>query len=156
VGAVSCAWLLGLGTGCSVLGHGSVRVDGPPLRGAQAQACAALLDALPGHVSDQSRRDVRGTGRAAAWGDPAIELRCGVRRPAALDAFATCQVVNGVGWFIPESQQTGHPHDITLTTVGRAEYVQVQLPKAYWPPAAAMADLARAVRRTIPEEKPCV
>jgi hypothetical protein len=40
--------------------------------------------------------------------------------------------------------------------VGRAEYVEVRLPQHYWPPAAAMADLARAVRRTIPDVKPCL
>jgi hypothetical protein len=139
-----------------VLGPGSVRVDAPAVTGSDARACAALVAALPDHVDDQDRRKVEGTGHAAAWGDPAIELRCGVRRPASLDPFATCQVVNGVGWFIPEDQQTGRPHAITLTTVGRAEYVEVRLPRAYWPPAAAMADLARAVRSTVPDVKPCL
>jgi hypothetical protein len=141
---------------CSVLGPGSVHVDAPAVTGDVARACAALVDALPDRVDDQDRREVEGTGRAAAWGDPAIELRCGVRRPDALDPFATCQVVNGVGWFIPEEQQTGRPHAITMTTVGRAAYVEVRLPRRYWPPAAAMADLARAVRRTVREVKPCL
>jgi len=141
---------------CSLLGPGSVRVDAPAVTGDAARACTALVDALPDHVDDQDRRKVEGAGHAAAWGDPAIELRCGVRRPAALDPFATCQVVNGVGWFIPDEQQTGRPHSITMTTVGRAAYVEVRLPRRYWPPAAAMADLAHAVRSTVPDVKPCL
>ena len=138
-----------------MVGSGGVHVDAPAVRGAEARACTALVDGLPDHVTDQSRRTVHGTGYAAAWGDPAIVLRCGVRRPAGLDAFASCQVVDGVGWFIPEAQQTGRPHDITMTTVGRAEYVEVRLPARYWPPAAAMVDLARAVKQSIPERQPC-
>jgi hypothetical protein len=65
-------------------------------------------------------------------------------------------VANGVGWFIPESQQTGHPADITMTTVGRAQNVEVRVPAAYFPPVNAMVDLAPALKRTIREVRPCV
>jgi hypothetical protein len=143
---------VGLATaGCS---H-TLSVDAPQGSGAAARACAALVRALPARVADQPRRPVDpGPGYAAAWGDPAIVLRCGVRRPRGLDASASCQVVDGVGWFIPETQQTGGP--VTMTTVGRAENVEVRLPAAYFPPATAMVDLAPAVRRTIREVRPCV
>jgi hypothetical protein len=108
-------------------------------------------------VADQTKRQVEaGGGYAAAWGDPAIELRCGVPRPKGLDRFASCQVANGVGWFIPESEQTGHPADITMTTVGRAQVVEVQVPATYFPPVNAMVDLAPALKRTIPQVRPCV
>jgi hypothetical protein len=130
-------------------------VDAPPLAGARARACSDLLDVLPAHVDGQSRMPVRGTGYAAAWGDPPIELRCGVPKPALFDKFAACQTVNGVDWFIPESQQTGRAVDITMTAVGRAEYVQVQIPHDYFPPAATMVDLAGAVKQSIRLVKPC-
>ncbi|HEX6515955.1 MAG TPA: DUF3515 domain-containing protein [Nocardioidaceae bacterium] len=142
-----------LATGCG----GTVDVDAPTPEGADAKACAALVDALPDHVDDQPRRRTDPEDRyVAAWGDPPIVLRCGVPRPGALTPTAVCQVANGVGWFIPESQMQGKPTDITMTTVGRAQYVEVRLPVDYWPPAAAMVDLAPAIKRTVREVRPCL
>jgi hypothetical protein len=145
--------LLLMAAGCS----DTVSVDAPHLSGADARACADLVDALPGSVDDQPSRKVDVEhGYAAAWGDPAIELRCGVPTPKGLDEFAACQEVNGVGWFIPESQQSGKPTDITMTTVGRAQNVEVRIPEDYFPPANTMVDLGNAVKRTIRQVRPCV
>ncbi|HYO41515.1 MAG TPA: DUF3515 domain-containing protein [Nocardioidaceae bacterium] len=152
-GAVAWTALLLSATGCA----GPLELDAPRVSGADARACKALVEALPASVADQEQRSVdAGPGYAAAWGDPAIELRCGVARPAGLDRFAACQVVNGVGWWIPEAQQTGRPEPITMTTVGRALDVEVRLPESYWPPATAMVDLAPALTRTIRTVRPCV
>jgi Protein of unknown function (DUF3515) len=138
-----------------------VRIDAPHVSGAAARACRALVAALPDRVADLPRVDAdAGPGFGAAWGDPAVELRCGVRRPAGLTPTATCDVADGVGWFIPAEQQTGarqgRPSDITMTTVGRTAYVEVRLPEDYWPPAAAMVDLAPALKRTVPQVRPCL
>jgi hypothetical protein len=43
-----------------------------------------------------------------------------------------------------------------MTTVGRAEYVEVQVPADYFPPANTMVDLAPAVKQTIRQVRPCV
>ena len=43
-----------------------------------------------------------------------------------------------------------------MTTIGRAVNVEVSLPRDYWPPAAAMVDLAPAIKKTVPETHPCV
>ncbi len=132
-------------------------VDSPQLHGSDARACSSLVARLPSHVDGQPRRKVApARGSSAAWGDPPIVLRCGVPRPRGLDRFATCQEANGVGWWIPEKQITGRPTDITMTTVGRAQYVQVRLPVDYFPPAAAMADLAPAIKATVRLVRPCV
>jgi hypothetical protein len=132
-------------------------VDAPATSGADARACAALLEALPSRVADQPERAVdAGRGYAAAWGDPAIELRCGVPAPRGLTLSSTCQVTNGVGWFIPEDQQSGRAVAVTMTTVGRAQNVEVRIPAEYFPPATTMVDLAPALRRTIREVRPCV
>jgi hypothetical protein len=157
-GAVVCAALLVVTTACS---NGPVTLDAPALSGADARACRSLVEALPSKVADLSQVDVDpGKGFGAAWGDPAIELRCGVRRPAGLTSTAQCENANGVDWFIPESQQTGRnagrPTDITMTTVGRAQYVEVRIPSDYWPPVNTMVDLAPALKRTIRQVKPCV
>jgi hypothetical protein len=152
LGVVACSVLL-LTSSCS----GTLRVAAPELTGAHARACAALLRALPARVADQAEREVQtGGGYAAAWGDPAIELRCGVPKPAGFDRFSTCQEANGVGWFIPDKQQTGRPVAVTMTTIGRAEYVEVRIPADYFPPPATMVDLAPAIKRTIRDVRPCV
>ncbi|MGN6129528.1 MAG: DUF3515 domain-containing protein [Nocardioidaceae bacterium] len=155
-GAVVClgACLALLLAGC---GTDSVSVDAPTLHGADAAACRALVAHLPAHVDDQARRTLEPEGApAAAWGDPPIVLTCGVARPPGLDRFATCQETNGVGWWIPEDQITGRATDVTMTTVGRAQFVQVHLPADYFPPAAAMVDLAPAIKATIRQVRSCV
>jgi len=136
---------------------GTPRLTAPRVHGAAARACADLVSALPDRVADQGRREVdTGAGYGAAWGDPPIELRCGVPRPRGLDAYAACQVVNGVGWFLPEAELRRGAGPLTMTTVGRSTYVQVRVPQDYLPPAATMADLAAAVRRSVPQVRPCV
>ncbi len=135
----------------------AVSAPRPRLPAADAAACRAFVHALPARVDGQPRRTVEPAGApAAAYGDPPIVVRCGVAKPHGFDRFATCQRANGVDWFIPERQQTGSPTDITMTTVGRSQYVEVRLPAAYWPPAAAMVDLAPAVKSTTRLLRPCL
>jgi hypothetical protein len=43
-----------------------------------------------------------------------------------------------------------------MTSVGRSVYVEVRLPEEYWPPAAAMVDVAPALKRTTRSVRPCV
>jgi len=134
-----------------------VEVAVPEVGGDDRTACRNLVDALPDRVADQDRRPVEpDSGLSAAWGDPAIVLRCGVPTPAALDEFAACQEANGVGWFVPEEQVEDQHADVVMTTIGRAQNVEVRVPATYRPPAAAMVDLAAAIKTTIVEEEPCV
>ena len=141
--------------GCS---PGPVEVDSPTLSGADARACTGLIGALPDRVDDEDRAEVDPVdGYAAAWdADAPIVLTCGVPEPAGFDRFATCQVVNGVGWFIPDAQVQRGPGPITMTTVGRAQNVEVRLAAEHWPPANAMVDLSAAIEQTLREVEPCV
>ena len=137
-------------------GDENVAIAGPKPTGETAKECGALVDALPDAVDDLLRRPVTPKDAAgAAWGDPAIVLRCGVPEPKGFTKYSTCQIVDGVAWFIPDVQITGAPVDITMTTVGRSANVEVRLPKEYFPPAQAMVDLAPAIKRTTTNEKPC-
>lgn len=133
---------------------GTVEIPAPALDDEETAACADLVRALPGRLVDQGPRgpDV---AHGAAWGDPAIVLRCGVDEPAGFDELSTCQVVNDVAWYIPEEQVTGEPVNIVMTTVGRRPNVEVALPEEYFPPAAAMAQLADAVLAHSTEVEPC-
>lgn len=150
-------WLglsVGVLSGC---GSEDLSVSTPDVGKAEAAACAQLVDALPDMVSDQARREVQGTrGRAAAWGDPAIVLRCGVDTPRGFDKFAACQETNGVGWFVPEEQFEDQGVDVLMTTIGFEQNIEVRVPAEHRPPAAAMVDLAAPIKRSIREVEPCL
>ena len=135
----------------------SCAVDVPDTKvsDAERETCTELVDALPDHVSDQERRKTTGNPLGAAWGDPAIVLRCGVGTPEGFDQFSACQVVNGVGWFVPQKTIEDQGADVVMTTVGREPAVEVTVPATYRPPAAVMVDLGRAVRTHSRVVKPC-
>lgn len=117
-----------------------------PSESAAESACDALADALPRVVLDQP---VRATDPdspwTAAWGGPAITLRCGVARPAALVPTSELVTVNGVDW-MPE-QLT---HGWRFTTTGRVAYVEVDVPVDYRPEVEALVDLAAAITEADP------
>jgi hypothetical protein len=121
--------------------------------------CRSLLDSLPSKVADQSSRAVRPDGAwGAAWGDPPIVLSCGVPPPRGFGRASTCTTVDGVDWYLPESQlQPGNgPSDLTMTTVHRAVHVQVRMPGEYWPPATTLADLSPVVKAAVPRRGHCL
>ncbi|MCW2847819.1 MAG: hypothetical protein JWR90_1793 [Marmoricola sp.] len=121
----------------------------------QRQACRSLVTALPDHVSDQDRRGTTGNPLGAAWGDPAIVLRCGVGTPAGYDPLVGCQTVNGMDWFIPEAGMNDQQVDVVMTTYGRVPAVEVRLPAEYRPPVAAMVDLAATIAKHTKVVKSC-
>ncbi len=96
-------------------------------------------------VADQPRRETDGNPLGAAWGDPAIVLRCGVGEPRGFDQFSSCQVANGLGWFVPDEQVQDQGQDVVMTTVERSPRVEVVVPADYRPPPAVMVDLAAAI-----------
>lgn len=101
-------------------------------------------------MAGQHRRDTTPESRfTAAWGNPAIVLRCGVARPPALTAVSP-QIVElappgagpdaSVEWFLePGASGT------VATTVHRATYVQVRVPPDYGPDVNALVDLVPAI-----------
>ena len=158
--ALPAALLIALLVGCS----GGTDTDDPsaaepvPLDlpgGDVPAACTELLARLPAAVADQGRREVSpDDAPGAAWGVPPITLVCGVEEPAGFDDVSSCLTVSGVDWYIP-TEQLEAQGDLTMTTVYREVSVEVQLPAAYFPPATALADLARPVRQSIPATDEC-
>jgi hypothetical protein len=133
-------------SGCA----GSVDVDEYPTVPGTEVDCKALFADAPRRVADQDRLEVPGQV-AAAWGDPAIILRCGVERPEALTPSSRCFDVSDVGW-LAESTADGY----LFTTIGRTFHVSVEVPKTYDPAADALADLATSIKKHDPEKEPCV
>jgi hypothetical protein len=130
-------------TGC---GAGAVEVPVPTPESAAARLCDGLRDRLPGTLRGQERRDTRpGSARTAAWGSPAIALRCGVPRPPAMRQTSELVTVNGVAWF---PQPPDRP--VTFTALGRRAYVEVTVPAAYAPPGDVLIELTGAIKAALP------
>jgi hypothetical protein len=128
-------------------GGDAVHVDNFHVSVAGHDSCAAFLGALPDQVADQAKRRVTGSQFAAAWGDPAIVLRCGVAKPEGT-TFALCQTANGVDWFVKDVEKVSSDQslDVDMTTLYRSPGVSVHIPAADRPPATVMADLADALK----------
>lgn len=147
---------VGMLAGC---GDDAVRVHRFGVTPAGHESCPALLESLPSKVSDQDERRTTGSTFAAAYGDPAIVIRCGVGKPKDFDKFSSCQRANGIDWFVEdlEAVVNDQSRDVTMTTVGRSPAVEVRLPARYRPPTAAMVDLEKAVKaHTKPNGQGCL
>ncbi|MFB4316810.1 DUF3515 domain-containing protein [Actinomadura sp. 21ATH] len=132
-----------LAAGCA---GGAVQVPVPAADAAGERLCSGLR--LPETVHGESRRDTSPESPlTAAWGSPAIALRCGVPRPAGLQPASQLMTVNGVDWF-------GVPADrpVTWTAVARQAYVEVTVPAKYSPPGDVLIELGQAIAATIPKK----
>jgi hypothetical protein len=111
----------------------------PPLSAGQQQACQELISALPTDLGDLPARPVDSPSPyVAAWGEPAVTLRCGVARPPSFVATADVQQINGVSWF-PERRGS----TTAWVVVDRPVYVEVLAPAA--DASAPVARLSTAV-----------
>jgi hypothetical protein len=112
---------------------------------AVAQACRALQPLLPADLDGQPRRATApDSDLTAAWGDPAMVLRCGVPVPATLELTSELVTVDGVDWF-PEPIGDGY----VFTTTRRAASVELRVPAAYAPEVNPLTDLAEPIERSI-------
>ncbi len=142
--------IAGLTAGC-----GTVHLPATDVSGADRKACLALVDDVPHRVSERPRRETKGSPLGAAWGDPAIVLRCGVGTPEGYEPFSPCQRVNGIDWFAPEKDLADQDSDVLLTTIGRKPNVEVAIPSDYRPPDAVIVDLADAIKKHTKAVTPC-
>ena len=136
--------------GCS---PGATPVPVPSLGPEVAAACTDLVKALPAKVLDAKRRKTTPESPlTAAYGDPPIEMTCGVARPAdSAEALSKCFEVNGVGWFAKQVQ-----NGYVFTTIGRALYFEVAVPSKYAPEANALTDISDAVQKHDKLVTPCL
>ncbi|WP_431037088.1 DUF3515 domain-containing protein [Streptomyces sp. P6-2-1] len=140
---------VGCSSADSAAGSGA-RASVPTPDAAAAKACRKLRTELPEHVDGLSRNDPAPKSElTAGWGDPAIILRCGVPRPAALDDPKTDSVeVDGVDWAI--EHKDGAPY--LLSTTLRIAYVEVTIPASRAGNGLSpLTDFAKPVAATIPK-----
>ena len=104
----------------------------------------ALLAGLPDTVLGHGRTPLDIAG-AAAWGEPAITLRCGLPEPAP--SSDRCLTVADVDWVVDDA---GDP--IVFVSYGRSPAAEIRVPTSYGrdSAAAALVDLA-AVAKALPQ-----
>ncbi|OMQ15775.1 hypothetical protein A7K94_0207190 [Modestobacter sp. VKM Ac-2676] len=102
-----------------------VEVDTPEVTPEAELACPVLMDQLPLELAGETARMVDSDSLfAAAWGDPAQVLVCGVDPVAPGQEDTTAFQLSGVQWLV----DTADPEANVWTTVDRLVPVQVRVP----------------------------
>jgi hypothetical protein len=123
--------------------------------GATTASCTSLLAALPDPLGQLPRRQlVQGAdpllAGVAAWGEPAVILRCGVPTPAELTCSAPVQVVNGVTWLLLDGDAA-----TTYLAVDRSVRVAVTVPDSITS-TGPWQETSNVIRATLPARDVCV
>jgi len=101
---------------------------------------------LPDQLLDESARETDPlSDLTAAWGHPAITVRCGVSDPAALNPASGLTVVGEVEWFAEELTE-----GYVFTTYERVANVEVTVPDDYAPEIGPVSELSPLVAETDP------
>ncbi|MCX3060814.1 DUF3515 domain-containing protein [Streptomyces beihaiensis] len=137
-------------TGCSSTdGAPTAAVPSPDAK--VTKMCRKLHDLLPQKVEGHGRNDPEPHSElTAAWGSPAIILRCGVAWPSAMaDKDTLPATVNGVGWGVEKLDDGAQ----RMYTALRQAYVEVTIPKELVARdgAAPLVDLAGPIKKAIPK-----
>ncbi|MDT0183904.1 DUF3515 domain-containing protein [Microbacterium sp. ARD31] len=155
VASAAAAGLVLLG-GCS---SGPPQIEEHDLSGADRAACEALVDDLPDTLAGEPSTPVEPDGAlGAAWGDPAYVLTCGVPEPEDYEPTAECNVVAGVGWYVPDDELSDPSEDATAIALSRTPYVAVLVPEEHRTEGIdrALAELAPVLEEHLGEGLPCL
>jgi uncharacterized protein DUF3515 len=139
--------VLALG-GCASDEPAPARISPPTPPSQAAPVCRTLRDALPQRLDGRPSVPVSPRSRyTAGWGAPPVVLRCGVGKPAGLRSTSEVIEVDGVEWFLVETDPA-----YVFTTVGRVAYVEARVPSsvAREDATAPLVDLARPVIESVP------
>jgi hypothetical protein len=118
----------------------AVAVEPLPQDAGSAQRCADLVAAAPPELPAGRAWTVSpDPTTTAAWGSPAVVLRCGAAVPQP-PPQAQLLAIDGVDWWIVQLTDGDR-----YTTVGRWPGVEVRVPGAYAPSAQVVAALTPAV-----------
>jgi hypothetical protein len=154
--AGALALLAPLVTACS----GDPEIESYDLDEADRAACEAFVADLPDALADEDEVEVDGDDDpvlGAAYGDPAITVTCGVPTPEGFDQTSSCEVADGVGWYVAPEAFDDQDADVVLTAAGYRPAVAVSVPGELRPdaPAAAIAELAAPVKQHLTLEQRC-
>ena len=124
-------------------------VEVPPVTPEADATCPALMEKLPLELVGEPSRLVQSDSPFAyAWGDPPVALVCGVDRPAAFAPDSALYQINGVFWFVDDSD----PDTTVWTAVDRPVYVEVQVPASI--DSAPATVLSTTIAEVLPYQAP--
>lgn len=109
-------------------------------------SCAALSRQLPRRLDTlRSRPTEPVSARLAAWGEPAVVLRCGTERPAGFRLGVEPLTVDDVAWFQRIAGEV-----VVWTTVDRRVPVELTIPAVYGGQGALLVAVAPAIKAVLP------
>ena len=118
---------------------------------ADSAACKTLMPQLPSTLAGAPRRTLEGGGDGiAAWGDPAVILRCGMETPQELTCSSELSEINGVKWLPLSDDGSG---ETTFLAADRTVRIAVTIPSGTG--TSAMGDLSSIVGTTLEARAPC-
>jgi hypothetical protein len=121
----------------------------PPVTPEADATCPALMAELPLElVGEKSRRVQSDSPFGYAWGDPAVSLICGVDRPEGFAPDSALYQINGVFWFVDDSD----PETTVWTAVDRPVYVELQVPATIDSGPATV--LSTTIAEVLPYQEP--
>ena len=134
------AVLAGAACGSPVVQVGDV----PAPEAQDVSDCTALTAALPKTIGNElEKRTVEPKSPLlAAWGKPAVVLRCGVGIPSTYRPGTDLTIVNNIGWFADTRAD-----DVVYTTITREPRVSLAIPKAQASSFEILVDLAPSIAR---------
>lgn len=121
----------------------------PPVTPEADASCPALMSSLPLELAGEpSRRVSSESPFAYAWGDPPVVLVCGVPPAPGYTVGAFAIGINGITWYVDQSDPTVN----VFTTVDRTVPVEVRVPSAV--DAASVTALSPLIVAAIPYTEP--
>jgi hypothetical protein len=133
---------------------GPLAVPAAPAPGESGRYCAQLMPLLPDDLAgDQRRPLIAGTPGQAAWGDPAIILRCGLSDPAELTCSAPLTKFTAADGTAVEWLRTASAASVTYLAVDRPVRVAVTVPDSAG--IGPVQQLSELIGKTLPERDVC-
>lgn len=134
-----------------------VEVTSTDLSTEERATCEALVADLPDELFGQERVEVTGDGIGAAWGDPAVVLTCGAPEPAEFDAWARCSEIDGIGWYVPDSQMKDSDSAVDMSAQSHSPRVLLHIPAEHRfnGPDTHLRTLAAVLEEHLEETQPC-
>lgn len=133
---------------------GPLAVPAAPAPGESGHYCSQLMPRLPDDLGGFPRRTlIAGTPGQAAWGDPAIILRCGLSDPAELTCSAPLTRFTGADGTSVEWLRTASDASVTYLAVDRPVRIAVTVPDSAG--IGPVQQLSELIGKTLPAREVC-
>lgn len=133
---------------------GPIGVPAAPAPGASGKYCSELMPKLPSALDDHPRRElIAGEPGVAAWGDPAIILRCGLPDPVELTCSAQLTLFTAADGTQVQWLRIAEGSAVTFLAVDRPVRIAVTVPDAAG--IGPVQDISNLIGTTLPMQPVC-